>query len=77
MRWARYVARMQESKIAYRVLVGKSEGRRSLGRPKRIWEQNIKIEVTEVGWGGMDWIYLAQDRVRWRAVVNVVMNIRV
>ena len=77
MRWARYVARMQESKIAYRVLVGKSEGRRSLGRPKRIWEQNIKIEVTEVGWGGMNWIYLAQDRARWRAVVNVVMNIRV
>jgi hypothetical protein len=77
MRWAGYVARMQESKSAYRVLVGKPEGRIPLGRPKPIWEQNIKFEVTEVGWGSKDWSYLARGRVRWRAVLNVVMNLRV
>ena len=62
---------------AYRVLVGKPEGRKPLGRPTRIWEDNIKIDLKEVGWGALDWIDLAQDRDRWRAVMNAVMNLRV
>ena len=61
----------------YRVLVGKPEGERPLGRTRRRWEDNIKMDLWEVGFGGMDWIELAQDRNRWRALVNVVMNLRV
>ena len=61
----------------YRVLVGKPEGRRPLGRPRQRWEDNIKMDLQEVGCGGMDWIELAQDRDRWRTLVNVVMNLRV
>ena len=61
----------------YRVLVGKPEGKRPLGRPKRSWEDNIKMDLQEVGCGGMDWIELAQDRDRWRALLNGVMNLRV
>jgi hypothetical protein len=72
--WAGHVARMGERRGAYRALVGKPEGRRPLGRPRHRWEDNIKIDHCEVGWGGMDWIDLAQDRDRWRALVNVVMN---
>jgi hypothetical protein len=68
---------MGERRGAYRVLVGKSEGRRPLGRPRRRWEDNIKMDLREVGWRGMDWINLAQDRDRWRALVNAVMNLRV
>jgi hypothetical protein len=60
-----------------RVLVGKPEGRRPLGRPRRIWENNIKTDIPEVGWGCADWIGLAQDRDRWRALVSAVMNLRV
>ena len=60
-----------------RVLVGKPEGKRSLGRPRRRWEDNIKMHLQEMGCGGMDWIELAQDRDRWRAIVNAVMNLRV
>jgi len=60
----------------YRVLVGKPEGKRPLGRPRRRWEDNIKMDLQEVGCGGMDWIELAQERDRWRALVNVVMNLR-
>jgi hypothetical protein len=59
---------------AYRVLVGKPEGRRPLGRPRRRWKDNIKMDLREVGWGGMDWIDVAHDRDRWRALVNAVMN---
>jgi hypothetical protein len=66
-----------ERRGAYRALVGKPEGRRPLGRPRRRWEDNIKIDLREVGWGGMDWINLAQDRDRWRAFVDAVMNLQV
>jgi hypothetical protein len=72
MRWAGHVARIGQKRGAYRILVGRPEGRRPLGRPRRRWEDNIKMHL-EVGWG-MDWIELAQDRDRWRAVVNAVMN---
>jgi hypothetical protein len=61
----------------YRVLVGKPEGKRPLGRPRRRWEDNIKMDLQEVGRGSMDWIDLAQDRDRWRALVNAIMNFRV
>jgi hypothetical protein len=66
-----------ETRNAYRILVGKSEGKRPLGRPRRRWLDNIKIDLREIGWDVMDWIYLAQDRDQWRAVVNAVMNLRV
>jgi hypothetical protein len=62
--------------LIYRILVGRLEGRRPLGRPRRRWEDNIKMDLQEVGWG-MDWIELAQDRDRWWAFVNAVMNLRV
>ena len=77
MRWARHVARMGKGRGAYRVLVGKPEGKRVLGRPRRRWEDNIKINLQEVGCGGMDWIELVQDRDTWRALVNAAMNLRV
>jgi hypothetical protein len=60
-----------------RVLVGKPEGKRPLERPRRRWEDGIKMDLREIGWGGVQWIQLAQDRDRWRAVVNAVMNLRV
>ena len=60
----------------YRVLVGKPEGKKPLGRPRRGWEDNIKVDLQEVGCVGMDWMELAQDRDRWRALANVVMNLR-
>jgi hypothetical protein len=67
---------MGEKRGAHRILVGRLEGRRSLGRPRRRWEDNIKVDLQAVEWG-MDWIELAQDRDRWQAVVNAVMNLRV
>jgi hypothetical protein len=77
MRWAGHVARMGEKRNVYRLLVGKPEGRRPLGRPKRRCVDNIRMDLVEVGWGDIDWIGLAQDRDRWRALVNSVLNLRV
>jgi hypothetical protein len=68
---------MGEGRGAYSVLVGRPEGRRTLGRHRRRWEDNIKMDLQEVGWGGMDWIDMAKDRDRWRALVSAVMNLRV
>jgi hypothetical protein len=64
-----------EKRKAYRILVGKPEGKRPLGRPRRRWEDSIKMDLREIEWGGMDWIDLAQDRDQWRAFVNTVMNV--
>jgi hypothetical protein len=68
---------MGEGRGAYRILVGRPEGRRPLGRPRRRWEGNIKMDLEEVAWEGVDWIDMAQDRDRWRALVNAVINLRV
>jgi hypothetical protein len=77
MRWAGHVARMVAKRNAYRILVGKPEGKRPLGRPRRRWVDSFKIDLGETGWGGMGWIDLAQDRNQWRALVNMVMNLQV
>jgi hypothetical protein len=74
MKWAGHVARMGEERNAYRILVGKPERKRPLGIPIRRWEDNIRMDIRERGWGGMNWIDLAQDRDQWRALVNTVMN---
>ena len=77
MRWAGHVARMGEDRGVYRVLVGKPEGKRPLGRPRRRWVDNIRTDLQEVGCGYMNWIGLAQDRDGWRTLVSAVMNLRV
>jgi hypothetical protein len=77
MRWAGHVARMGEERNVYKVLVGKREGKRPLGRPRCRWEEGIRLDLRETGWGRVDWIQLAQDRDRWRALVIMVMNLRV
>ena len=77
MRWTEHVARMEERKGVYKVLMGKPEGKRPLGRARRRWEDSIKMDLQEVGCGGMVWIELAQDKQSYRALVNAVMNIRV
>ena len=76
MRWVGHVVRMGESRDAYRVLLEKPGGKRPLVRPTRKWEDNIKMDLKDVGCGGTDWIDLAQDRDSWRALVNAVMNFR-
>jgi len=77
MRWVGHVARMGEERVVYRILVGKPEGRRPLGRPRRRWVDNIMVDLQEVGCVYMDWFGLAQDRDRWRTLVSAVMNLRV
>ena len=77
MGWVGHVARMWERRVSYRVLLGKPEGKRALERPRRRWEDNMNMDLQEVGFGCMDWIELAQDRDIWRALVNAVMNFRV
>jgi hypothetical protein len=77
MRLAGHVARMGKRRGVHRVLVGKPEGKRPLGRPRRRWGDNVKMDLQEMGCGGMDWMDLAQDRDRWRALGNAVMNLRV
>jgi hypothetical protein len=76
MRWAGYVARMGEKRNVYRLLAGKPEGKRPLGRPRRRWIGNIKMDLLEIGLNVLDWTSLAQDRYRWRALVNSAMNLR-
>jgi hypothetical protein len=77
MRWAEHVARIGEKRNAYRLFVGKPEGRRSLGRPRRKWLDNMRMDFVQVGWCDVDWIGLAQDWDRWRALVSSVLNLRV
>jgi hypothetical protein len=77
MRWAGHVTRMEEKRNVYRLLVGKPEEKRPLGRPRRRWIDNIKMDILEIGVSVVDWIGLAQDRYRWRALVSLVMNLRV
>jgi hypothetical protein len=77
MRWAGHVARMGEKRNAHRILVGKPEGKRPLGRPRCRWVDNVKMDRREIGWDGVDWIDIAQDRDQWRALVNMVLNLRV
>jgi hypothetical protein len=77
MRWAGHVACIEEGKGAYRILVRKPEGKQPHGRPRCTWEGNIKMDLQEVGCWSMEWIDVAQDRERWRALVSAVMNFRV
>jgi hypothetical protein len=75
MRWSDHVARMGAKRNAYRLLVGKPEGKKPLGKPRCRWLDNIRLDLGEVGWGDVDWIGLAKDRKRWRALVNSVLNL--
>jgi hypothetical protein len=77
IRWAGHVTRMEEKRSAYRILVGKQEGKKPLGRPRRRLVDNIKMALRELGWDGVDWIDVAQDRDRWKALVNTVLSLRV
>jgi hypothetical protein len=77
MRWTGHVARMVEGRGVYRILVWKPEGKRSLGRPRRRWEDNIKLDLSEIGIDEENWFRLAQGRIQWRVFVNMVMNLRV
>jgi hypothetical protein len=75
MRWVGHVAHMREERNVYRVLMGKPEEKKPLGRPRRRWEDGIRMDLGEFGWGSVDWIQLAQDRDRWQALANTVMNL--
>jgi hypothetical protein len=77
IRWKGYVVRMGEERNVYRVLMGKQKGKRPLERPRRRWEDGLRMDLRETGLGNVDWIQLTQDRDRWRALVNTVMNLRV
>jgi hypothetical protein len=76
-KWAGHVARIWEKRNAYRILMGKPEGKRPLGSPRRRWADNIKMDLRETGWRGMDWFDLAQDKDQWRALVNTIINLQV
>jgi len=77
MRWAGYVAHIRKRRGVYRVLVGKPDGKRPLGRTRRRWEDNVKMYLREVVCGSMDWVELAQDRYKWQALMNAVMKFRI
>jgi hypothetical protein len=77
MRWAGYVACMGQERNVYKVLIGMPEGKRTLGRSRRRWKDRIRMDLREIGWGSVEWTHLAQDRDRWQAFVNTVMNLRV
>jgi hypothetical protein len=77
MRWVGHVARMGKERKVYRFLVGKPKGKTPLGRPRRKWEDGIRIDLRETGWGSIEWIKLAQDRGRWRSLITTMMNLRV
>jgi hypothetical protein len=77
MRWAVHVARTVEEGNVYKVLMGKPEGKRSHERPRHRWQNGVRMDIREIGWGSVDWIQLAQDRDRWRAVVSTLMNLLV
>jgi hypothetical protein len=77
MRWVGHMAPMGEERNVYRVLMGKPKGKTPLGRPRHRWEDGIRMDLREIGWGSADWIQLAQYRDRWRALVNTLMNLRV
>jgi hypothetical protein len=74
-KWEEHVAHTEVKKYAHRISVGKPEGKRPLARPRRLWVDTIKMGLREIGWGGMNWILLAQDRGQWRALVSTVTNI--
>jgi hypothetical protein len=77
MRWAGHVARVGEGRGVYRILIGRPKGKRPLGRPRCMWEDNIKLDLWEIGIDGANWIWLAQDRAWWQAFVNTIMNLRI
>jgi hypothetical protein len=77
MRWVGYVACMGQERNMYKVLIGMPEGKRTLGRSRRRWKDGIRMDLMEIGWGSVEWTHLAQDRDRWQAFVNTVMNLRV
>jgi hypothetical protein len=77
MRWGKHVAHMEMKRNTYGILVGKPERKRLLGRPRCRWVNNTEMDLGEIGWGGMDWTDLAQDRDQWRALENTVMNLQV
>jgi hypothetical protein len=77
VRWTGHITCMGENRNAYKILVGNAERKRPLGRPRRRWEDNIKMDLGEIGWGGIGWIDITQYRDKWRAFVNTVMNLRV
>jgi hypothetical protein len=76
MRWAGHVTRTEKTITAYKILVGKPEGKRSFGRPRRRWENNVRMDSREVGLERVDWLHLAQDREHWQVLLNTVMNFR-
>jgi hypothetical protein len=77
MRWTGHVAQMGDKRNAYEILVGKPEGKRPWGRRRRRWVDDIKMDLREIGWDGMDWVDVAQNRDQWKALVNSVMNLQV